>query len=496
VSAELSERRRTVALAAMVAAVAVVTLDTTILNVAIPTIARDLHTGLRSLQWVVAGYSLTLGSLLIIGGRLGDVIGVRRAFAVGAMLFAVGSSLASVATSTPQLVWGEAIIEGIGASLLFPASLAALSMTFQGAARAKAFAVWGGVGGAAAALGPVVGGWLTSDFSWRWGFRINVVVAPLAALAALAALPRDAGNRRGWRIDARGALLLAAGLFMVVFALTEAPDHGWIVNHGGGVALGPLSFWSRDWSVSPAAAAVVIAAFCLVRFVRVERTGREPLVDLSLFGRRTFSGGLMTAMAVVMAQAGTMFALAVYLQTAHHLSAISAGRWLVPVGVGALIGARTGGRRAAIRGPVTVVRTGLAVELAGVLSAAAVLGPHVAWAPVAAALIGFGFGAGMASSQLTNVVLSEVAWNKAGAASGVSTTNNALGAALGVAILGAVLRTGGVSTDSARLSLLTGAALLAVGAAVSFTIGTRRSQPTAAAPDEVEGLEGASHGAA
>ncbi|HMC53332.1 MAG TPA: MFS transporter, partial [Acidimicrobiales bacterium] len=230
-----SEHRRLV-LAAMVAAVAVVTLDTTILNVAIPTIRRDLHTGLASLQWVIAGYSLTLGSLLIIGGRLGDLFGVRRSFVAGAMLFATGSLLASLATSTPELVLGEAVIEGIGASLLFPASLATLSTAFQGPARARAFALWGGVAGAAAALGPVIGGWLTSDYSWRWGFRINVVVAPLAALAALAALPRDARRDRPAHLDVGGALRLGAGLFLVVFALTEAPAHGWLVNRGPGLA--------------------------------------------------------------------------------------------------------------------------------------------------------------------------------------------------------------------------------------------------------------------
>src|SRR5205085_4274525 len=133
----------------------------------------------------------------IIGGRAGDLFGVRRTFVTGAILFACGSLLASMATTTPTLVLGEAIIEGVGESLLFPASLATLSRTFQGPARAKAFALWGGVGGAAAALGPVIGGWLTSDYSWRWGLRINVVVAPLAALGALAALPAD--TRRGRR---------------------------------------------------------------------------------------------------------------------------------------------------------------------------------------------------------------------------------------------------------------------------------------------------------
>src|SRR5438477_12767939 len=159
------------------------------------------------------------------------------------MLFATGSLLASLATSTPELVLGEAVIEGIGASLLFPASLATLSTAFQGPARARAFALWGGVAGAAAALGPVIGGWLTSDYSWRWGFRINVVVAPLAALAALATLPRD-GRRDGrLRLDVRGGLLLAGALFLFVFAFTEAPTHGWLANRGPALAIGGLTLW-------------------------------------------------------------------------------------------------------------------------------------------------------------------------------------------------------------------------------------------------------------
>jgi MFS family permease len=257
------------ALAAMAAAVAIVTLDTTILNVAIPTIRRDLHTDLASLQWVITGYSLTLGSLLIIGGRIGDLVGVRRTFVAGAVLFAVGSFLASVATSTPMLVLGEAIIEGIGAALRFPASLAMLSTTFRGPARARAFAVWGGVAGAAAALGPVIGGWLTSDYSWRWGFRINVVVAPLAALAAIAALPADIPRDRRRALDLPGAVLAALGLFLVVFALTEGPERGWLANRGG-LGIGGLTLWSSSWTVSPVAVALAAAAIAVTCAIHLD----------------------------------------------------------------------------------------------------------------------------------------------------------------------------------------------------------------------------------
>src|SRR5438477_9259526 len=480
----------------MVAAVAVVTLDTTILNVAIPTIRRDLHTGLASLQWVIAGYSLTLGSLLIIGGRLGDLFGVRRSFVAGAMLFATGSLLASLATSTPELVLGEAVIEGIGASLLFPASLATLSTAFQGPARARAFALWGGVAGAAAALGPVIGGWLTSDYSWRWGFRINVVVAPLAALAALAALPRDARRDRPAHLDVGGALRLGAGLFLVVFALTEAPAHGWLVNRGPGLAVGPVSVWRSSWPVSPVAVALAVAVVVLATFLRGERrrerTRRDPLIDLRLFAGRGFSGGLVTAAAVVMAQAGTMFVLAVFLQTTHRLMPVVAGRWLLPVGVAVLVGAPRGGRGAARTGPALVVRAGIVVQLAGVMAAAAVLRTGLGWAPLGVTLAVFGLGAGMASSQLTNVILAEVPRERAGSAGGVATTNNALAAALGVAVLGGVLRQGTfTNASSARWALVTAAALLAAGSLASFAIPTRQTAPRPAPGREPSSINGA-----
>jgi len=465
-------------LATMAAAVAVVTLDTTILNVAIPTISHDLHTSLASLQWVIAGYSLTLGSLLIIGGRIGDVFGARRTFITGAVLFAAGSLIASLATSTPMLVLGEAVIEGIGASLLFPASLATLSTTFQDAARAKAFAVWGGVAGASAALGPVIGGWLTSDHSWRWGFRINVVVAPLAALLVLVALPRDERRDRHARLDPGGAALLAAGLFLVVFALTEAPDHGWLANRGRGLALGSIRLWSASWSLSPVAAALPIAAVALVAFLRFERrqerVGRAPLITPELFATHGFGIGLVTAATVVMAQAGTMFVLAVFLQATHHLAAIAAGRWLLPVGLAVLVGAQLGGRGAAKTGPVSIVRVGIVVQFVGVVVAAAVLQTDIGWFTLAIALTLFGLGAGMASSQLTNVILAEVPRTYAGSASGVATTNNAVAAALGVAVLGGVLRLGPFSdAGSARWALLTAAVLLAAGSLASFALGTR-----------------------
>jgi EmrB/QacA subfamily drug resistance transporter len=461
-------------LLAVTAAVVIVTLDTTILNVAIPTIRRELHTDLASLQWVIAGYSLTLGALLVIGGRLGDLFGVRRTFIVGALTFAAGSLVASVATSTPMLVAGEALIEGVGASLLFPASLAALSTRFRGPNRARAFAVWGGAAGAAAALGPLIGGWLASDYSWRWGFRINVIVAPIAALAVFIALPAgDAGTRRP-RFDVAGAVLLATGLFMLVFAFTQGPDQGWLA-HTGALSMGGATIWPASWPLSPVLPALVASGVALVAFVSVERRkqglGLDPLFEVRLLETLSFRFGLVTSATVVMAQAGTYFVLAVFLQSTHHLSAIDAGRWLLPAGIAVIVGAQVGGRRATRVGPRTVVRAGIFTLLSGALAAGAVVSPTVAWLPVALCLVVFGLGGGLASSQLTNIILSQIPRARAGSASGAATTNNALGAALGIAIVGSVLRAG-VFTDarSAKWALVTTALLLVAGFAASLAI--------------------------
>src|SRR5205085_8945606 len=195
----------------------IVVLDNTVLNVSIPTILRELHTNLPSLEWVITGYALTFAALLIIGGRLGDIYGHRNIFIIGAALFGAGSLLASVSTSVGELILGEAIIEGIGASLMLPATIAIMSATFTGRVRATAFAAWGATAGVAAALGPVIGGFLTTNYSWRWSFRINGIAAPLAVLGALFFMKKAHHAAERLRIDVPGAVLIALGMFLLVF---------------------------------------------------------------------------------------------------------------------------------------------------------------------------------------------------------------------------------------------------------------------------------------
>src|SRR4051812_37930973 len=276
--------RRWITLAIVLTSVLIAALDSTVLNVAIPTILREFDTTLSALQWVVTGYSLTFAALLIIGGRLGDIFGARRMFIVGAALFGMGSLLASLSNGVVVLVIGEAIIEGAGASLMLPATMGIMSSTFAGRERATAFAAWGAVMGAAVAFGPLLGGFLTTNYSWRWAFRINVIVVPFAILGALLFMRPSKVSGRRERLDVPGALLISTGMFLLVFGISEGSTYGW------GRALESLdvvgrTIWPSSMPLSIVPVSFVLSFCLLFAFYRVqrhkERAGTDPLFEFS-----------------------------------------------------------------------------------------------------------------------------------------------------------------------------------------------------------------------
>jgi EmrB/QacA subfamily drug resistance transporter len=434
--------RRWFTLAIVVLSVLIVALDTTVLNVAIPTILRDLDTTLPSLQWVITGYSLTFASLLIIGGRLADLFGARRMFIVGAALFGVGSLLASLAQSVPALIVGEAIIEGIGASLMMPATLGILSSTFQGHERATAFAIWGATAGAAVAIGPLVGGFLTTDYSWRWSFRINVIVVPLAIAGAMLFMRRSPRGSRRERIDVPGAVLVAVGMFLLVFSLSEGTRYGWWKPLESFVLAG-ADVWPASLPVSIVPVAFVLAVVLLTGFVAVERRkerqGDDPLFEFGQLRILTFRYGLMTTVILAMGQLGFLFVLPVFLQDGLHLSAVDNGLWLLPSGLSIIVGTQIGARLTRHVSVTTVVRIGLVLEALGLLLMVLAVSPSLTFWSLLPGLVVFGLGIGLAGSQLTNVILSEIPNERSGAASGANTTVRQLGAALGIAIIGSLL---------------------------------------------------------
>ena len=450
----MPDPRRWFTLAIVILAVLIVALDTTILNVAIPTILRDLHTTLPSLQWVIAGYSLTFASLLIIGGRLADLHGARRMFVLGAALFGAGSLLASLAQSVPVLILGEAIIEGMGASLMMPATLGILSTTFHGRERATAFAMWGATAGAAVAFGPLLGGFLTTNYSWRWAFRINVVVVPLAIIGAMVFMRRSARSSQRERIDIPGAMLIATGMFLLVFSLSEGGIYGW-VEPLKTLTVAGRDLWpaSRGISVIPvtfAASIVFLVAFVVLERWK-ERRGTGPLFEFGQLRHLGFRYGLMTTLVLAMGQLGFLFVLPVFLQDGRHLSALDNGIWLLPSGISIIIGAQLGGRLTRRMSVTAVVRSGLVLEAFGLAIVASAISPTTTFLSLLPGLAVFGLGIGFASSQLTNVVLSEIPKERAGAASGANTTVRQLGAALGIAVIGALLTTQTIENATAMI---------------------------------------------
>jgi MFS family permease len=440
--AEHLDPRRWVALLVVLLAAFIVVLDNTVLNVAIPTIRADFHTTLPSLLWVVTGYALTFATLLVIGGRLGDIYGHRRIFIIGAALFGVGSLVASVSTSVAQLIVGEAIIEGLGASLMLPSTLAILSTTFKGRERATAFAAWGATAGVAAAFGPVVGGFLTSNYSWRWSFRINVIIAPLAIIGALLFMTKGVRAGRKIPLDALGAALIAVGMFLLVFALSEGSTYGWWKPLKDFTVFGH-DVWPASRSVSIMPIVLVTSIVVLIGFYFVERAKERrdasPLFPFAHLKIKTYRYGLLTGLVLAMGQFGLSFVLPVFLQGARLLSPEQNGWWQFPTGVFIIFGAQIGGRLIRAVGTTVVVRIGLfSYALGMLLIFHAVSLDITAWRLVPG-LAFYGIGIGFAGAQLTNVVMSEVPAESSGVASGANTTVRQVGAALGVAMIGSLL---------------------------------------------------------
>ncbi len=433
--------RRWLTLIILIMTVVLIAIDTSVLNVSIPTILRDMHTTVPSLQWVITGYSLTFATLLIIGGRLGDVYGHRRMFIIGVTLFGLGSLLASESRSVGVLILGEAVIEGVGAAMMTPATLAILSTTFRGRERASAFAAWGAAAGAAIAFGPVLGGFLTTNYSWRWSFRINVVVAPIAIVGAIALMPRGDRKERT-PIDLPGAAMIAIGMFLLVFAFSDGGTYGWLEPIKDFTVAGSR-VWPESRPIGIVPIAFLIGLAAMAGFVIYERSkerrAANPLFEFSMMGHRSFRYGLLTLGILAMGQLGVLLALPLFLQDAVKLSAQQNGLWLLPFGVFVVVGAQVGGRLTRVVSTTAVVRAGLLIESVAIVLIIVSITPDITFLRILPGLAVFGIGLGFASSQLTSVILSEVAIDRSGVASAASSTARQIGAAFGAAVIGSLI---------------------------------------------------------
>jgi EmrB/QacA subfamily drug resistance transporter len=421
-------------------ALAIIIIDTTLLNVSLETLIRELHTTLQSLQWVISSYSLTLAALTVTGGRLGDLFGRKRMFMLGAFLFAVGSFIASISRSVPTLIVGESIIEGIGASMMMPATASLLVAKYRGHDRAIAFGIWGGVAAAASAVGPILGGYMTTHFSWRWGFRINIVVVAILLLGSVVIGDEPAAGRK--RIDGLGVFLSALGLFAVVFGIIEASSYGWIhaikpfAVAGTELPLGGLS-------IVPFAilfGLVVLAAFVLWER-RVESRNGTPIVSPHLFKNHSFVAGASVVGVMMLAQNGVIFSLPVFLQSVRGLDAFHTGLTLLPMSLLLLLTSPTAAALSRKIPHKRLVQIGLCVNFFALLAMRWALGIDIPLSALIPGLALYGLGLGLVLSQINNLTLSSVPVQEAGEASGVTNTFRQIGSSLGAAIIGSILLT-------------------------------------------------------
>lgn len=420
-------------------ALTIIILDTTILNVSLKPIIIDLKADIKGIQWVITAYSLMLAAFTIVGGRFGDFFGRKRMFVMGAIVFAVGSFLTSISTTVPFMIFGEAIIEGIGACLMLPATASLLVTHYQGRDRQIAFGIWGGLAAASAAFGPIVGGWLTTYYSWRWAFRINVIVAALLALGSL--LIKESKTEGKVYIDWGGIILSSLGLLSVVFGLIESSTYGWWNIKEPFTLFGKTIGGLGTISVTPFfifMGIILLEAFFLWE-LRVMQQGKIPLVSFKLFQNKQFTLAASVTAVLALIQTGVFFAMPVFLQGVKHLDALHTGYALLPMTLSLLVASPFGAYISKFIKPKYLVIAGMILNAVGFFVLRTELDVTASQWALAPGFILFGIGSGFLFSQTSNMALSAVSLREAGEASGVNTTMRQLGATLGSAVLGAIL---------------------------------------------------------
>ncbi len=420
-------------------ALMIIIIDTTVLNVSIRNMINDLDTSVQNIQWVISAYALTLAALTVTGGRLGDLFGRKRMFVLGAVLFAIGSLITSFAPTIAWVIFGNAVIEGIGAALMMPATASLLVSTYKGKDRALGFAIWGAVAASAATIGPILGGWLTTNYSWRWAFRINLVVVILLILGSrYIKESRDRSEKK--ELDILGILLSSTGLIAVVYGLIESSTYGWGLAKES-FALFGHSFMPFGLSVTPIAITLGLALLGLFGLYehRHELNGHTPLVSLGLFKNRQFTAGAITTAMLALGQTGLIFAIPIFYQSVLGLDAFHTGLGLVPLSLAVMIGAPLSLKLVKRLLPKQIIQLGFIVSAIGAgYLYFAISTTSTIWT-LAPGLFIYGLGMGFGFSQLSNLTLSAVSVQQSGEASGVNNTLRQVGASFGSAIIGAAL---------------------------------------------------------
>lgn len=405
----------------------IVSLDNTVLNVALPSMRGELHASVSGMQWTIDAYTLVLAALLILAGSTADRVGRKRTFLAGLVIFTLGSALCSLAPNLEALIVFR-MVQAIGGSMLNPVAMSIITNTFtEPRERARAIGVWGGVVGISMAAGPIVGGVLVESVGWRSIFWINLPVG-IAALALTARHVPESRAPRPRRADPVGQLLVIAVLGSLTYAIIEAPDRGW------------------DSPLIVACTAVAVAG--LAALIRYERRRPEPLIDVRFFHSAPFSGATVVAVCAFAALGGFLFMNTLYLQDVRGLSALHAGLWMLPMALMCFVCAPLSGRLVGARGPrLPLLIAGVTITASGVLCA--VFDAQSSNALLLTGFVLFGIGFGLVNAPITNTAVSGMPRSQAGVASAVASTSRQVGQSLGVAVIGAVLAGGAASAAGA-----------------------------------------------
>jgi EmrB/QacA subfamily drug resistance transporter len=458
-----SENKQWWTLAAVSVGLFMIMLDNTVVNVALPSIRSSLGLSLSELEWVVAGYALTFAAFMLTGGKLADLFGRRLIFMTGLVVF-TGASLACGLAPNGGFLIGARVVQGVGGAMMNPATLSIITATFPPRQRGTAIGIWAGVSAMALAIGPLVGGILTEHVNWNWIFFINVPIGIVGLISAPLLIAESRDNSREQRPDVPGLVTSAIGLFALTFAFIEANSYGW-----------------TSWQILGAFA---VSAVALTAFVLLELRQRLPMLELSLFRNRTFSGANVAMLFVGLAMFGTFFYVSLYMQNVLGYSPVQAGASFLPMTVLIILIAPQAGRLSDRFGSRWLVGGGMTL-LAIMLFYFSTLGANATfWAILPGLLIG-GVGMGCTMTPTTAAAMSAVPVDKAGVGSAVLNSMRQVGGSLGIAVMGAIvassvssaLASGSTPTEaflSGFHDALRVAAVLALAGATVATVAIRK----------------------
>ncbi len=410
----------------------IMVLDTTVMNVSITQIVEDLHTTVVGLQTAITVYTLVMAAFMLIGGKLGDRWGAKRAYMIGMLIYGLGSLTTALSPNLGVLLVGWSFIEGFGAVLVIPAIAALTAITYSGRQRALAYGIIGGVSGASAALGPLIGGWVTANYTWRLVFAGETAVV-LILMLFLKAIPATQG--RQMKMDGLGAFLSAAGLGAAVFGILFSSQWGWVTPKAGApftlLGLSPV-FWLIILGL------VLLGAFSRHE-ERMAEAGREPLLDMKLLHIPRLRAGLTTLLSQQLIIMSTFFVLPLYLQSVLGYDSLETGKRILPLSISLFVCALAGSAATGRYSPKRIVEVGLFGMMIGEVLLIGLTSPDLKSVGFAIALALVGSGLGLMASQLSNVNMSSVPPERGSEVGGLQGTAQNLGASLGTALIGSIL---------------------------------------------------------